>query len=419
MHVTVDMCKKQVIRTVGMMCLLYLLLLAQFVSAATEEKTSSEPPDSPYETQTAQCTITSGDIEASAQASISKTLVGVCGSDEMLEAFRTLEMKMLEEMYNLRKMIRDPYFVPPPLRPSVYKSIKRTTTASNTSSNTAIPQQSTAERTDGSQVGTASSKQMNASLSSVSTTTPSAKVVFPDDYDDEDEEESSESLHKGTKKQNSELVKNLPSSGLNNTRSVSRLSLDEKPLPPVSAPIDFKPIDKPIEKNFITGGLRDYEVYRFNNTVISSGDAKVFKYFWKIENFMSRVRAATTSLKGATFSSPVFVISGLNLRLHAKTTMKPNGEVLHVQLEQLSASDDALRKTPNVILASGALYGQVETKKFFRHKIMILNQDKPFSDLISTDLTNTNAKFEAPLSALTAEPYLKDDKLLVKVIIFL
>lgn len=46
-------------------------------------------------------------------------------------------------------------------------------------------------------------------------------------------------------------------------------------------------------------------------------------------------------------------------------------------------------------------------------------QDKPFSDLISTDLTNTNAKFEAPLTALTTEPYLKDDKLLVKVIIFL
>lgn len=406
MHVTVDKCKRQVIRTIGMMCLLHLLLLAQFVSAATDEKTSSEPPDSPYETQTAQCTITSGDIEASAQASISKTLVGVCGSDEMLEAFRTLEMKMLEEMYNLRKMIRDPYFVPPPLRPSVYKSIKRTTTASNTSSNTAIPQQSTAERA-------------NASQSAISTTTPSAKVVFPDDYDDDDEEESSEILNKGTKKQNSDLVKNMPTSGLNNTHSATRLSLDDKPLPAVSAPIDFKPIDKPIEKKFITGGLRDYEVYRFNNTVISSGDAKVFKYFWKIENFMSRVRAATTSTKGATFSSPVFVISGLNLRLHAKTTLKPNGEVLHVQLEQLSASDDALRKTPNVILASGALYGQVETKKFFRHKIMILNQDKPFSDLISTDLTNTNSKFEAPLSALTEEPYLKDDKLLVKVIIFL
>ncbi|XP_052900233.1 uncharacterized protein LOC128306686 [Anopheles moucheti] len=416
MHVSLYKCNKRVLRTIIMMHVAYLLLIAQIVSAAAEEKPSSDAPDSPYETQTAQCTITSGDIEASAQASISKTLVGVCGTDEMLEAFRTLEIKMLEEMYNLRKMIRDPYFNPPPLRPSVYKSIKRTTTTSNTSSNTALPQ-ATVEKAQGSENGaTPSSRNKNESLSTQSATAPFSQVVFPDEnYDDEDEDDSREALTSG-KKENSGLIKSMP--GLNNNHTGSRISLDDTKLPPVSSPIDFKPIDKPTEQKFLTGGLRDYEVYRFNNTVISSGDAKVFKYFWKIENFMKRVRAITT-LNGATFSSPVFVISGLNLRLHAKTTMKSNGEVLYVQLEQLSASDDALRKTPNVILASGALYGQVETKKFFRHKIMILNQDKPFSDLISTDLTNTNAKFEAPLSALTAEPYLKDDKLLIKVIIFL
>uniref|UniRef100_A0A182W870 Uncharacterized protein n=1 Tax=Anopheles minimus TaxID=112268 RepID=A0A182W870_9DIPT len=418
MLIRIYQCEKQLHLTISVMYLAYLLLIAQVVSAATEEKTSSEPPDSPYETQTAQCTITSGDIEASAQASISKTLVGVCGSDEMLEAFRTLETKMLEEMYNLRRMIRDPYFSPPPLRPSVYKSMKRTTTTSNTSSNTALPQP-TVEKGEGSQIATPSSKNKNESSSPASTTMPSAQVVFPvDEYDEEDEDEGYVETNSGVKKANSELVKKLTMSGPNNNHTVSRVSLDDTILHPVSSPIDFKPIDKPTETKFLTGGLRDYEVYRFNNTVISSGDAKVFKYFWKIENFMKRVRS-TLNINGATFSSPVFVISGLNLRLHAKTVMKSNGEVLYVQLEQLSASDDALRKTPNVILASGALYGQVETKTFFRHKIMILNQDKPFSDLISTDLTNTNAKFEAPLSALTAEPYLKDDKLLIKVIIFL
>uniref|UniRef100_A0A182K843 Uncharacterized protein n=1 Tax=Anopheles christyi TaxID=43041 RepID=A0A182K843_9DIPT len=380
--------------------------------------TDAETPDAPYETQTAQCTITSGDIEASAQASISKTLVGVCGTDEMLEAFRTLEMKMLEEMYNIRKMIRDPYFNPPPLRPSVYKSIRKAATSSNTSTNTALPQPY-AERSEGSRANSTESKKTPDPLSTMlTTTTTSSKVVFPDDYEDDDDEESHEASQNGSMKDNSGLVKKLSSTGLNNTPLASRISHDDRISSPAAPPIDFKPIDKPIEKKFLTGGLRDYEVYRFNNTVISSGDAKVFKYFWKIEHFMQRVRAAS-SMVGATFSSPVFVISGLNLRLHAKTTTKANGEIFYVQLEQLSASDDALRKTPNVILASGVLYGQVETKTFFRHKIMILNQDKPFSDLISTDLTNTNAKFEAPLSALTAEPYLKDDKLLVKVIIFL
>ncbi|EAA07092.4 AGAP010350-PA, partial [Anopheles gambiae str. PEST] len=376
-------------------------------------------PDAPYETQTAQCTITSGDIEASAQASISKTLVGVCGTDEMLEAFRMLEIKMLEEIYNLRKMIRDPYFNPPPLRPSIYKSIRKSATSSNTSSNTTLPQ-SNAERSEGSRLTvTESNKKSEPTI--LATTTPSSKVVFPDDYDDEDEEDSHEFSKNGPLKENSELVKKLSSTGLNNTFSASRISLDDRMSSPAAPPIDFKPIDKPIEQKFLTGGLRDYEVYRFNNTVISSGDAKVFKYFWKIEHFMQRVRSAS-NMVGATFSSPVFVISGLNLRLHAKITTKSVGEILNVQLEQLSASDEALRKTPNVILASGVLYGQMETQKFFRNFLIFFFfylQDKPFSDLISTDLTNTNAKFEAPLTALTTEPYLKDDKLLVKVIIFL
>uniref|UniRef100_A0A8W7PZH4 Uncharacterized protein n=1 Tax=Anopheles coluzzii TaxID=1518534 RepID=A0A8W7PZH4_ANOCL len=421
MHVTIRMCSRQVGGTFGLLCLGYLLIITQMIvaSASSEGKTAAETPDAPYETQTAQCTITSGDIEASAQASISKTLVGVCGTDEMLEAFRMLEIKMLEEIYNLRKMIRDPYFNPPPLRPSIYKSIRKSATSSNTSSNTTLPQ-SNAERSEGSRLTvTESNKKSEPTI--LATTTPSSKVVFPDDYDDEDEEDSHEFSNNGPLKENSELVKKLSSTGLNNTFSASRISLDDRMSSPAAPPIDFKPIDKPIEQKFLTGGLRDYEVYRFNNTVISSGDAKVFKYFWKIEHFMQRVRSAS-NMVGATFSSPVFVISGLNLRLHAKITTKSVGEILNVQLEQLSASDEALRKTPNVILASGVLYGQMETQKFFRNFLIFFFfylQDKPFSDLISTDLTNTNAKFEAPLTALTTEPYLKDDKLLVKVIIFL
>lgn len=36
----------------------------------------------PVETQSAQCTITAGDVQASAQASVSKKLEGVCGSSK-------------------------------------------------------------------------------------------------------------------------------------------------------------------------------------------------------------------------------------------------------------------------------------------------------------------------------------------------
>ncbi|XP_052860487.1 uncharacterized protein LOC128267641 [Anopheles cruzii] len=391
---------------VGLLCVLLSGEVIRYVngqeSSATKEGAQPETPDTPYETQTAQCTITSGDIEASAQASISKTLVGVCGTDEMLTAFRTLEAKLLDELSNLRRMIRDPYFNPPPLQPSVYKSIRRVTTASQTASNTALPL--TAQVPGG--ATTDRSTAIAPTPTQLPSTTPIASVVFPDDDYDDDEDGAVALAPKIGVPSNSDLVKQLPSALERNTSAAS------------SPAIDFKPIDKPTEKKFLTGGLRDYEVYRFNNTVISTGDAKVFKYFWKIEHFTKRLRSGPAG-KGATFGSAVFVISGLNLRLRASTATKADGDVLNVQLEQLSAFDDELRKTPNVILASGALYGQVETKKFFRHKIIILNQDMPFSDMISTDLTNTNARFEAPLSALTAEPYLKDDKLLIKVIIFL
>ncbi|XP_050094225.1 uncharacterized protein LOC126576947 [Anopheles aquasalis] len=390
-------------------------------SNATKEGAAPETPDTPYETQTAQCTITSGDIEASAQASISKTLVGVCGTDEMLTAFRTLEAKLLDELQNIRKMIRDPYFNPPPLQPSVYRSVKRVVSASQTASNTVLPQPPTVP------VPVTQPPTIDRSIttpSSIPQTTPfSGAVVFKDDdYDDDDDEEGSAVPAKGgatVTKSNSQLVKQLPT-GLQRDSSLnSRISGDEKNAQgSVHPAIAFKPIDKPTETRFLTGGLRDYEVYRFNNTIISTGDAKVFKYFWKIENFTKRLQSAPVGI-GPTFSSAVFVISGLNLRLHARTVERAGGDLLYVQLEQLSAWDDELRKTPNVVLASGAMYGQMETKKFFRHKIIILNQDMPFSDMISTDLTNTNAKFEAKLSEVTAQPYLKDDKLLIKVIIFL
>ncbi|XP_058128644.1 uncharacterized protein LOC131292844 [Anopheles ziemanni] len=360
-------------------------------------------PDSPYETQTAQCTITSGDIEASAQASISKTLVGVCGTEEMLMAFRTLEAKMLEEISNLRKMIRDPHYNPPMLQSSIYNTIKRETTTKHTKSKTTLPQ------TAGIKLPVSDSTTSARPVPKASTTS-SPTIMFPED-DYEDDEDAEKASSQGSLISNSDLVKDLSTTYSRNDTLKARFTTNDRIS---SQAIDFKPIDQPAEKKFLTGGLRDYEVYRFNNTIISSGDAKVFTYFWKVENFTKRIRAAPET----SFSSAVFVISGLNLRLHATVaTTKQNDEnVLYVQLEQLS--DDALRKSPNVILLSGKTYGQVETSTFFRHQIAILNQDEPFSNIVS-DLRNTNAKFEAPLASVTNEPYLKNDKLLIKVIIFL
>lgn len=43
-----------------------------------------EHPKLPKETQMAQCTVTSGDIKASAQATFSKKLEGVCSTREFI-----------------------------------------------------------------------------------------------------------------------------------------------------------------------------------------------------------------------------------------------------------------------------------------------------------------------------------------------
>ncbi|XP_058464387.1 uncharacterized protein LOC131438391 [Malaya genurostris] len=349
-------------------------------------------PESPYETQTAQCTITSGEVEASAQATISKTLVGVCGTDEMLTAFRTLEAKLLLELSNLRVMIRDPNFNPPPLQASEYKSIKRVNNQLGTST------------------GTKLSSHEAPRLSTTSSTTPKSAggdVYFPD----EDHDDSGQKF-------NRDMVKEMPQSNRKPVSPLVRVGNDQedvsiKQSSANSHVLDFKPIDKPIQTRFLTGGLRDYEVYRFNNTVVSSGDAKVYKYFWKIEHFTERLQSNVSTL-----SSPVFVISGLNLRL--KATLNHEGkDNVYMQLEQLSAMDDELRKKPNVILQEGSLYGGVETKKFLRHKIVLLNQGVPFSDLNSRDFWNTNTGFTIPYRALLTNSYLKQDKILVEVVIYL
>lgn len=356
-------------------------------------------PDSPYETQTAQCTITSGEVEASAQATISKTLVGVCATDEMLMAFRTLEATLLQELSNIRKMIRDPYYNPAPAVASVYKAVKRTTTQIGTNTGTKLT----------------SVQEPPAQVPSTSTTTTTSKpgvgptdVFFPPDDDDEEDDRFS------GKPTNRDMVKELPGGNRKPVAPITRFDRDGTPGKPSSTPaLNFKPIDKPVQTRFLTGGLRDYEVYRFNNTVISSGETKVFKYFWKIEHFTERLQSNVSVL-----TSPVFVISGLNLRI--KATLNHDGkDNMYLQVEQLSPMDDELRKRPNVILQEGSLYDAVETKKFLRHKIILMNQGVPFSDLNSQEFWNTNTGFTIPFRALLTNSYLKQDKVLVEVVIYL
>lgn len=57
------------------------------------------------ETQNAQCTITAGEVRASAQASTSKKLEGICGTKELKRSFEQLESRLLKELYEMKLMI--------------------------------------------------------------------------------------------------------------------------------------------------------------------------------------------------------------------------------------------------------------------------------------------------------------------------
>ena len=112
-------------------------------------------------------------------------------------------------------------------------------------------------------------------------------------------------------------------------------------------------------------GLRDFEVYKFNNTIVKSGETKIFTYFWRIDNLKTKLKNNIETL-----TSPTFSISGLSLRVKA-TLNHLNRDYIYLQLEQMPTNETA---TPNVVLESGNLFKDIETKKFFRHKIIILNQ---------------------------------------------
>lgn len=74
------------------------------VDVVTDNSTS---PDDPQEIQKAVCTVTAGEVRASAEAVTTKTLQGVCGSAEMNLALRNLEMKLYKELQEIKVLLKE------------------------------------------------------------------------------------------------------------------------------------------------------------------------------------------------------------------------------------------------------------------------------------------------------------------------
>uniref|UniRef100_A0A336LN78 CSON014112 protein n=1 Tax=Culicoides sonorensis TaxID=179676 RepID=A0A336LN78_CULSO len=338
-----------------------LVFLSSFI--LTQGQLTVEPVS---ETRTV-CKITSGDVEATAEATISRNIEGVCTNDDMMNRFYELELRLVQELYSIRHMIaqalhQDPNFYVP--LPSYLYPVKPTPRPIKLISTTPAPVYITPLP----EVGMGATNDVSK--------TDNDAILFPKEESEEDDDET----HSGLKK-----------------------------IPQV---IQLKQLKPPRKSNTLIRS-RDSEIHTFNNTMLKAGDAKIFTYFWRLENFTSRL------LDGEhTLNSPIFTISDLNLRIVA-TINYMGRDFLNLRIEQVSDEFVKSHKKSVVSLETGKLFQKIEVKKQFKHKIIIIDQGTPATDLISQDFMDTTSGFQIPTNTITGTRYVKNDTVLIRVVIYI
>lgn len=187
----------------------------------------------PSEVQKAVCTVTSGDVRASAEAFTTRELKGVCGSTEMLKSFDDLEYRLSQELLNIRKLVTDLH------RQYVLKDNVEP-------------------------LSNASSLEPFASAGNSNVVTPLATVKFqpiPLESKQQTSNEISKNYYMTPK------LKSLPSKATT---------------------------------------AREQEVSKYNNTLITNKDVKVYTYYWRMENFTQNLKYGNSLI----VKSPVFSIRG-------------------------------------------------------------------------------------------------------------
>lgn len=123
---------------------------------------------------------------------------------------------------------------------------------------------------------------------------------------------------------------------------------------------------------------RELEVARFNNTLLQGDEIRIFSYYWRIEDFQSKLLANVSQI-----DSPIFSISGLHLRVRAVLNHLQRDylylqlvAVPHVRINEDDDNDVSLDEDTdsNVVLESGTMFQAIKTREYFRHKIVILDQ---------------------------------------------
>lgn len=120
---------------------------------------------------------------------------------------------------------------------------------------------------------------------------------------------------------------------------------------------------------------REWEVRKLNNTLLTDGeDMKIFSYYWKLENFSSKISNSDEQDE----ESYIFTILGKPLRIKASFNhMKRN--FLYLKLE--SAKFDLRDRFQSIVMDTSnggssktTLFKEIREAIHFIHKISILDQ---------------------------------------------
>ncbi|XP_016997150.2 uncharacterized protein [Drosophila takahashii] len=323
--------------------------LLNITSNPSDDKTV---PKLPSEVQKAVCTVTAGEVKASAEAVTTKTLKGVCGSEEMNMAFRSLENKLYEEL-RVMKLI-----------------LVHLAKANGLKVNTGI-------------------------TTPLATPQPTAKPINI-----------------------APLPLFKPIDPAKTIADSSSFKAEENEVAP-----DFGAKKTPTLKNLETKGNsdlgpRDNEVDKFNNTVLADQDVELFTYYWKLENVTELIKAPQL----ATVSSPIFSFKGKSLQLKC-TFHHMNRELLNLQLGYgIFNPSSKPGQSDNVVIEMGGIFQNTKWTEDvpLKHKISILDQSHRMTqDLSSQALNKLDMGFSIPNSVLLGSPYIKQNSLLIQILLYL
>lgn len=136
-----------------------------------------------------------------------------------------------------------------------------------------------------------------------------------------------------------------------------------------------------------------------------------YTYYWKLENFP---KVFTYAKKNEVFSH-VFNVKGLFLRIRA-VMRHLDDQNLAIDIEHLANIDEGDQM--GVEISDGLVFKEIVDEKLFQYSFSIMDQTRPNRDLISPIYSNTDSdNFIVPNSLHLLANYIKNDSLLIKLII--